>query len=462
MNSSIDKKNVKLVIPNMIVCVVTFVLMLFYAFVYSSVSVVFCYFLLFLIFLIVPFKKSVVEMRLYFLAFNFAFSFSMVLFFVYIFRYEIPYLMGGSDDLEYERQGKIVSEFSGLYDRNAISDMIEYPGHNSLGYVYFLSLIIRCSDFLGGYDTMLPRLFNAAMLGYVSVITKRIVQRITEDRRYGLWAGLWAVFFPIMFYCSAHIFRDVLTLLLLMSTLYFSLEITLRPVVSRFYMFFSGAGCFLFVVLMTQLRLFYVIPLLFMLLSAFFVVSARARFFKMWHLLPLLASVVAIYRVFIDIDIVSEAISLMVFYSDHLATGSRSSGDGLSLQIFLLPQPAQTLMRVVYAVFTPLPVWYEDIERNLLSLGTIIQVVCCGFFVLGFGGALKDYRYLPLVIGFSLVFSSYVFGTFTFRHITQWFPLALIVGFLGYSKHKQRVLELVLVPIVALILFYFVYFFLIV
>lgn len=84
------------------------------------------------------------------------------------------------------------------------------------------------------------------------------------------------------------------------------------------------------------------------------------------------------------------------------------------------------------------------------------------FFRVGLRGALKDYRYLPLVIGFSLVFSSYVFGTFTFRHITQWFPLALIVGFLGYSKHKQRVLELVLVPIVALILFYFVYFFLIV
>lgn len=457
-----NTRNIKLLVPNFLAFGAAFVLLLFYSAACGSVSVIFFYLLLSVTFLLFPFRKSRTEVSLYFLALNFVFSFSVILYLVYVWRYGAPYLGGGSDDKEYEYHALMVYELVGFYDRDAIENQIQFYGHNSLGYVYFLGLIIKLSEFVGGYDTMLPRLFNAAFLGYASVIVRRIVAKLTLSNDRGLAAGLWMIFFPIMFYSSAHIFRDTLTLLLLVATLYCALEISLS---SKYLSRVHFLGCVLIVlllsVLMTQLRFLYVIPMLVMLLSALLVVLMPVRYLRLWHLVPVSVACIVVYGAIKEIHFFSSAMSLMAFYSDSLAAGARGSDNGLSAHLFSLPQPVQSIARFSYALITPLPIVYMDAERNILSLGTVVQFLFVGFFFVGFFRIAKDYRNLPLIAGFVIVFSAYVFGTFTFRHITQWFPFALIIAFYGHFKYGKRVLDFVLVSFFILIIFYISYLFLV-
>ena len=135
---------------------------------------------------------------------------------------------------------------------------------------------------------------------------------------------------------------------------------------------------------------------------------------------------------------VNYSLRLISEYTIWLKEGARSSEGGISYVIFNLPQPLNSVGRIFLAALTPPPIIYNRIEDNFLSIGTAFQFLFSGFLVVGF---IKIYRttfFLPLTLAFFITFFGYAFGSFTFRHITQWFPLAVIISLIGYSQCIPR------------------------
>jgi hypothetical protein len=86
---------------------------------------------------------------------------------------------------------------------------------------------------------------------------------------------------------------------------------------------------------------------------------------------------------------------------------------------------------------SPLPLWYSNFEWTLLGIGTLVQFMFLPFIFLGVLIAQKDRTIWPLLVGFLILFSGYTFGTFTYRHIAQIVPFAVILAIIGYSRYSN-------------------------
>jgi hypothetical protein len=120
-------------------------------------------------------------------------------------------------------------------------------------------------------------------------------------------------------------------------------------------------------------------------------------------------------------------------YSNVLADGVNSNDGGLSIWLFNLPQPLQTLARLAYAALTPIPRIYNDMEWTVLGLGAAVQFVFFPFALIGIIWQYRNPKMTPILVGSLIIFYGYVMGTFTFRHISQWFPFAALFGVVGYQ-----------------------------
>ena len=310
--------------------------------------------------------------------------------------------------------------------------------HNSIGYVYLVNLLIRFGDIFGGYDTLLPRILNASLLGLCAVLVKRIAEQVGLERRKAVIGGLWVILFPMMLYTSGHVFRDTLTLfiLLLALTLSTSISTDQRAFFHPKWLVYS-APFIVLIPVMFQLRTLYVLPLAAMLLSAWAFRIIPILKFRGWHSIILVPALISLYFWISNFELIAFGLETIEGYTYALSKGARSAEQGLSLRLFSLPQPLQTFGRLGYAVITPLPVFYDKIELNVLGAGTLVQFFYATYVFLGLKLTYRNARLLPLILGFSIIFFSYAMGTFTFRHITQWFPFAVLIGLIGYSCYER-------------------------
>lgn len=432
--------------------------MMAYALVQGSLAVVMAYLLFGIMGLAMVWRGGRAAVDLFSLAYGVVCFFSVLLYVLYIQRYGLPYFIGGSDDLMYDQNAILVAKHFFVYDAPSIGILIQEPYHNSIGYIYLVSLLVRFGEYFGGYDTMLPRIFNASMLGLTAVMVFRIARQIRLDKRLAVIAGLWVILFPMMFYSAAHVFRDTMVVLLLMCALYFALAISTAEgkVFKLRWLFFTLPFLLLIPVIM-EFRLLYVIPIVLMPLSAWAFKVLPVMRFRLWHALFLLPVIAVAYFMLQDWEIIFRAVLQVDSYADSLAAGSRSSEDGLSMKLFSLPEPMQTVARLGYAVITPLPIIYSDIELNILSVGTLVQVYFSSFVILGIKKMIRDVKMMPLLLGFGIVFYSYFMGTFTFRHITQWFPFAVLIGMVGYARYKAYRKEIFFCATVLLVFAAFFY-----
>lgn len=412
---------------------------LFYVVLNYSLSVLVFSILFFLLGVILTWNSGKESVQIFLLGYFLSIFFSVLIYFIYSSRYSLPYFLGGSDDLHFELDAQIVIDNSiWIYNRNDIAFAIGNIYHNSVGYVYFLSLIIRVGDLLGGYDTMMSRVFNCFLLGLSGVLIKSISLQLNFNRENAKIGALWVLLFPMMIFTTIHVFRDNLTLIILLICLYFSLKISFSESTSFDFKWIKYSfPIILLTPLIIQLRMMYVLPMLAMLLSALTFRVLPLKKIKFWHFFLAMPILLLFYVLISQNELFQAAIRLKNFYDNMLSGGEQSSFGGLSNFLFNLPQPIQTVARFFYALITPLPIFYSDIEWTVLGLGTIIQILYFYFVLLGFKLVCREVKYLPLILGFSIIFISYFTGTFTFRHITQWWPFAVLLGMLGYSQYRH-------------------------
>lgn len=361
---------------------------------------------------------------------------AVVLYLIYSSRYGLPYFIGGSDDLSYELDAEIIAKNLWLYNAEEIGWLINIPYHNSKGYIYLVSLLVRFGDSLGGFHTMIPRLFNCSMLSLASVVTYSISRQIGLLPYPAKLAALWVGLFPMMVYSAIHTFRDIPIALLLLITAKLALAISgsrqwLVPVL------LSAVIVSLFFV-MGELRFFYLIAMAAMLATAWFAKLWPEKRFRIASILILIIPVVITGYLLLSIElkILLDSLSAIDRYGVSLA-GGRGSEDGLAARLFSLPPPWIYIGRFTYALVTPLPILYSNIEWNLLGAGAMAQFFFAAFVLLGIKETCRNIWLLPMLFGFAILFFGYTMGTFTFRHITAFVPFAAIYGVIGYSKFRH-------------------------
>lgn len=410
-----------------------------YAVYQSAPSVLVAYFIFGLVGFFISWFAGAAGKSLFLLGYGVANIVAVILYVIYVQRYGVPYYIGGSDDLSYEREALIAISLGHGYDRDQIAAAIGNPWHNSVGYVYLVSWLIRLGDAFGGYDTLIPRVFNASLLGQSSVIVSLIAQQIGFKSRQSWVMGLWVIFFPIMPYIAAHVFRDLTTLLILLFGLHLALSISCdrtRSVKMKWVLLSITFVPLIWI--MQQMRALYVIPLIVMVFSAWIFKVFPIYRYRAWHFFILLPFVMVVFFSAESHPLIERATFSAERYAAFLAAGARSAEGGLSQILFDLPQPLQTVGRIGYSVITPLPFVVQKIEWQILGLGTLVQLFFVAYLALGLKTIVKSPQVLPLLATFVIVFLGYAMGTFTFRHITQWFPFALLIAGIGYSSYKRR------------------------
>ncbi len=359
---------------------------------------------------------------------------ALAIYLIYLNHYGTPYYYGGSDDLNYEQWAQQVAQQLSVWDYASIRDGIVSKYHNSVGYIYFVSLLYRLGELWGGFHTMLPRLFNGMTLGLMAVLVFIIAKRNQLSRKIAASAALFVGLLPIMTFNAAHTFRDTLVSFLTLWVIFQWDKLLVGVSGQKYYQ--SWLWTIVIAGLMWELRQPQAAALLILgLLFDLFLVqrietSGRSRRFL--HIIAIGGlAVIGLWRIGLD-WVLNWVDSYAQIYTDYrLGVAS-----GLSNIIFSTPLPISIILRVFYGLIVPLPFVGTRFEELYQGTGTLVHLFFLPFLILGFRKPFYSPSKGLWVLSF-LLFYSMNLVTFTSRHIVVYLPYAaLIVGW-GYARHRK-------------------------
>ncbi|TRU02502.1 MAG: hypothetical protein EWV61_10665 [Microcystis aeruginosa Ma_AC_P_19900807_S300] len=365
---------------------------------------------------------------------------AILFYYLFQFQYGAPYQGGGSDSLAYETFAAEIKDIVHIYDSETIGQTINEIYHNSKGYIYLISLLMRLSDLLDGYHPMIARLFNAALLGGCSVITYSIAKKISLSLKQAFDCAIVTGLFPIMIFVGVQTLRDIPIAFIMLLSVHFSISLI------KSNGFFKSIFLILLftplVLVILEFRLTNAINIGIVLLAAISVKMFSIRNISNMQILFAVMCLYGLYNFLLryDLPLFIDLIGRLDSSQSALSEGLDRAGEGgLSLILFNLPVPLNYFGSLFYSFITPLPIIYPDnIDWNFLSFGTIYQFVFIPFIFVGLKNTWRSGLMLPLLVMFLICFGGYVFGSFTFRHITYIVPFAAIYGVIGYEKYKKQ------------------------
>lgn len=377
--------------------------------------------------------------RLFTLIYSIASIFAVIFFFIFKLQYGLPYQGGGSDGLAYEIHAEKIKNTVFSYDAEEIGLIINKPYHNSKGYIYFIALLMRFSDFFGGFHTMIARLFNVNILALSSVFIYTIAKKISLSKKQAIDCALVTGMFPIMIYTAVQTYRDTLILFIILFSLFLALTFILTKSIIKQLFFIA---CFYPLILfLLEIRFLNVINIIGILLVSLLIKIFSIERFSNFNILfcVVVLIIFSIPVFYSDFAVFVELVNKLDSSASDLAEGIDRAGEGgLSLILFNLPTPLNYFGSLFYSFITPLPILYTtDFDWNFLSIGTIYQFLFIPYIFLGIKYSYRSAFMLPLFFAFLVSFVGYVFGSFTFRHITYIVPFAAIYGTIGYEKFKK-------------------------
>ena len=366
--------------------------------------------------------------------------------------YGAPYFIGGSDDLTYEIDAAAFAEQHSPLDYGAIRGGIVGTGHNSVGYVFLVGLLMEVAAPIGGFDTVMPRVLNALFLGLISVLILSIGHRLGLRGRNATLAALITGLFPLMVWVAGQTLRDipVALLLVVLVAIWTPNHATGRYVHTAPIAIALSA---LALVTLTQLRLGQ---------------AALAAILLLYFIVRRWKDSKGLDRRVLELSLVPTVLLLgsgtIRFVSESLARASdytasyaayrlenRVSDGGLSAVVFEAPLfPAGWLLRAGYQLATPLPVSFEPAHNVLLSAGTIAGLTATPFLLRGTIHSLRISAWRPIGLTFSGLFMSIALTTLTTRQAVTWIPFAVLLVFLGSEVISKKPTHYVLPTFVVL------------
>jgi hypothetical protein len=348
--------------------------------------------------------------------------------------YGVPYFLGGSDEVHYEEMGKAFAESLDPLDYPGIRRTLVSPFHNSVAYIYIVGLLFKFASLFDGEHTMIPRLFNGLSLGLLSVGVYRLGQRLGLEKRIALVAGLFSGCMPLMMLIAVQTLRDIIV-----STLLVGLVIVWTPRAGKRQSLLAALLLtVVIVVALIDLRRAHAFAALVVAGVGFLLTDVGQRPLVRACLVSIaLGGGLAAYVIlasFINSDVLV-LLAQAEYYSDYRV---EEVGGGLSTVVFTTPAPLGWLLRVGYALVSPLPEASMELDKIWASLGTIVQIFFIPFLFAGLGTAARQRSWLVVLSAMILLFIGMAIFTFTGRHIAQYMPFAILLTALGYQHYRHR------------------------
>lgn len=358
---------------------------------------------------------------------------TVIIFLIYIDRYGTPYYVGGSDDLAYEINGEKAANELSFFDYSSIRGKIVKPWHNSVGYIYFISILYHIGNLLDGYHTMIPRFFNCMCLGFLAVLVYMAGIRINLSIKLSTYTALFVGLLPIMTYNSAHTFRDIPVSLLLFTVFYIWLP---QSKTCKFSQndFWRWIITLILIVIIFELRKFHALAIFIVAYIAYSKRDLKGTLQKVTHIIIIL-SIIVICIYFLQYYIYEQLGRLIlknISYTDMRLENS----EGLSNYVFTTPPPLGYLLRILYGFILPLPVFKKEIELFYMKNGTLLHYIFLPYFILGIFKSIQNKSDIILTFTFGILFFGMVFFTYQVRHITQYIPYAALITAMGYKEYS--------------------------
>jgi hypothetical protein len=355
---------------------------------------------------------------------------AIALYYYYIGQYGVPYLFGGSDDLHYETKGQEFAETLGLLDYGSIRGNLVAPWHNSVGYIYVVGLLYKFAQLSGEVHTMVPRLFNIAMLGLTAVGIFRLAYKLQLSQSLAIACGLLAGCLPLMMYVSVQTLRDIFVTALLVAVV--NLWTPMRG--RKIQIIKAGLLTLVCVVLLIDMRRPQALVTL-MVGVIGFLASDTGRRPIIWIPTLLVAIGAAVGAFVVLSSVLGYELLYLAGQSEYYnAYRVDATGGGLSTVVFSTPPPLGWILRTAYALASPFPEMSLDLDKVWISAGTAFHLMFVPFLFAGLGVAMRDRRWWPVLGSMVLLFIGMAMFTFQGRHIVQYLPFAVLLAALGYLR----------------------------
>lgn len=413
-------------------------ILFFFIIISSILSFSFTVFLvqLFLATITIPFinKKSHEMIRLYILIYAISIIFIFVVYSSYESYYGLPYYLGGSDDLSYEKWGYDVYN-SNMYNPSKIlkSGVLD-QFHSSPFFVVYISLLIRLANMFDGYSTFIPRIVNVYFLLWICIILEHLLKKYAKFDNKKIYMTI-AIFtlMPNIQYINSHVFRDTFNLFQIFFIIYlvdksFLCKIKIKNILYIITLFFM-----LYITYYTRKN-----SIAFAAAIILLMIFDKIRYKKTYIIILTLLLIMlsgSILKVF-NINYFIET------YSNYV---SNLAGEGMSNFIFsqkLLP--FGIFFRAIYGLIIPFPNFFSlfnsmdkllyDIIYLFIYSGVILQVLFIPFIVK------RIFKLDFLSLSFLTFYMGVIITTFTFRHVILYYPFmaAIVVdGYMTSSKGEK-------------------------
>jgi len=358
----------------------------------------------------------------------------MIFFYHYwLILYENSYFLGlKSDDFyfDYVWSENFVENF-GLDFRELPYhlDKIE-PGlgflHNSKAYVAIIIVLKYFSSHFDGYHTFLPRILNIFFLTLLAYYSSLITFEYSKNSKLRKLTFLAVIFFPVLMFNSAHVFRDTIISFFLIWIYYsilknkYSAQSFIQILISLFFLLFLRTTTFFISILM-----------IFILYS-----NIKKINFKLFFVFSVFCILSFFY---LNSFIVKSVIQFEAYNSLNPIRFGTIGG-----KIFSIPIQYGFISRIIYLIFTPV-ISVTSFHQFFVSTTSIIQILIFPYLISSFRVKYID---LKLKLVFLIFFLGVAFTTADFRHVTMYLPFGIILCILaidklpeyGFSKKKYYML----------------------
>lgn len=359
----------------------------------------------------------------------------LLIYFGNIDLYGAPYYIGGSDDVTCERMAItfIQEGYNWPWDYTYAS--------NLKGFYWLLSVLIKLVNKLGmDYHTLAYRILNIDLHIAISVLVFKICyikENLSADHAriamciYGL--------FPNSLYISSFVFRDTVSLLLIIQCSVFAMDI-IRPheEYGKFILWKNKISASM---ALSVLWFFsYWIRsenVLYISLIVFVCFLCNTRRPKTGIVFGVIIMIVLSYWLLDKVGLLSKLTEKVTNYSEYRQ--ELASETGLSKFIFSKPLfPVGIILRSAYGLVSPLPVdimlLFKAFTNGELALEFLVALGICA-----------QIAHMPITLSailqfdrislcFGIVFLSIVCSTFTFRHFIMIYPFMAIMIAKQYSS----------------------------
>lgn len=375
--------------------------------------------------------------------------------FVYIYYMNIygnPYQSGGTDDAVTEQQANTLRRYQVTsYEdaKNIITKLGSGTWNPSGNYVMVVALVHKFINTIGlESDPFNPVILNSFFLSITSVLVWHISSFCCKFEATARFAGYFFGLIPTVAYNAAHIFRDSLislglvTIIALIFIIIKRLEkITVLRILKTIPVLLILLLCWIFT---ANFREGYLVIIAFMIAIIFIFrikhIVLRCIFFFVLIIL------VIISNTYLE-GFYNRADIFLNFYTNYRASMGLENGIGTG--IYRLPALLSYPLRIIYTSINPLPFPSRLITEDYLRLGTIIWIIGLPFLIISIKESLRTARnvqdlYLrSIVIAFIGTYLPVAIITLQTRHIVTFIPFGAILIASGIEKNKGPLLSFI-------------------